>query len=88
MRAAILAEDDLPLDPTKLFDGMFAFAQYAIDRLFVLGEPPDYEPTDERTVAAIARQRGQDPLAAMYDLMLERGRHADGAVVQLRRAQP
>ena len=70
-QAAILAEDDLPIDPTMLFDGMFAFAQYAIDRLFVLGEPPDYEPTDERTVAAIARERGEDPLTTMYDLMLE-----------------
>ena len=71
VRAAILAEEDLPMDPTVLFDGMFAFAQYAIDRLFVLGETPDYEPTDERTVAAIARQRGEDPLTTMYDLMLE-----------------
>lgn len=34
-------------------------------------QPPDYEPTVERTVAAIAERRGVDPLAAMYDLMLE-----------------
>ena len=71
VKAAILAEEDLPIDPTVLFDGMFAFAQYAIDRLFVLGEPPDYEPTDERTVASIARERGEHPLTTMYDLMLE-----------------
>jgi len=71
VQAAILAEEDLPIDPAVLFDGMFAFAQYAIDRLFVLGEPPDYEPTDERTVASIARERGEDPLRTMYDLMLE-----------------
>ena len=71
VQAAILAEEDLPIDPGVLFDGMFAFAQYAIDRLFVLGEPPDYEPTDERTVASIARERGEDPLRTMYDLMLE-----------------
>ncbi len=71
VKAAILAEEDLPIDPTVLFDGMFAFAQYATDRLFVLGEPPDYEPTDERTVASIARNRGEHPLTTMYDLMLE-----------------
>lgn len=71
VRAAILAEEDLPIDPTILFDGMFAFAQYSVDRLYALGEPPDYEPTEEHTVAAIARERGQDPLATMYDLMLE-----------------
>jgi N-acyl-D-aspartate/D-glutamate deacylase len=71
VKAAILAEEDLPIDPTVLFDGMFAFAQYATDRLFVLGEPPDYEPTDERTVASLARERGEHPLTTMYDLMLE-----------------
>ncbi|MCA4755605.1 N-acyl-D-amino-acid deacylase family protein [Mycolicibacterium fortuitum] len=71
VRAAILAEEDLPIDPTKLFDGMFMLAQNAANRLYHIGEPPDYEPTDERTVAAIAEQRGVDPLAAMYDLMLE-----------------
>jgi N-acyl-D-aspartate/D-glutamate deacylase len=71
VRAAILAEDDLPIDPTKLFDGMFALAQNVTERLYYMGEPPNYEPTDEDTVAAIARDRGQDPLATMYDLMLE-----------------
>ena len=50
---------------------MFALAQYSADRLYAMGDPPDYEPTAERTVAAIAKERGQDPLAAMYDLMLE-----------------
>ncbi len=71
VRAAILTEDDLPIDPTKLFDGMFMLAQNAANRLYHIGEPPDYEPTVERTVAAIAQRRGMDPLAAMYDLMLE-----------------
>lgn len=71
MRAAILAEQDLPIDPNKLFDGMFMLAQNVADRLYHIGEPPDYEPTEERTVAAIATRRGVEPLAAMYDLMLE-----------------
>ncbi|MUL80851.1 MULTISPECIES: amidohydrolase family protein [unclassified Mycolicibacterium] len=71
VRAAILAEEDLPIDPNKLFDGMFMLAQNVANRLYHIGEPPDYEPTDERTVAAIAKQRGVDPLTAMYDLMLE-----------------
>lgn len=71
VRAAILAEEDLPLDPNVLFDGMFALAQYSGDRLYHLGEPPDYEPTADRTVASIARDRGQELLPTMYDLMLE-----------------
>jgi N-acyl-D-amino-acid deacylase len=71
VKAAILSEDDLPPDPTRLFDRMFALAQYSLGRTYALGDPPDYEPTDERTVANIAAGRGEDPLATLYDLMLE-----------------
>jgi N-acyl-D-aspartate/D-glutamate deacylase len=51
-----------------------------LHRLFALGDPPDYEPTPDRTVAAIAEQRGTDPLATLYDLMLE---DAAGAMLML-----
>ena len=70
MRAAILAETDVPVDPTKQFDGLKDLYQIATDRIYRLGDPPDYEPTRERTVAAIAEDRGVTPLEAMYDLML------------------
>jgi N-acyl-D-aspartate/D-glutamate deacylase len=71
VRAAILAEQDLPVDPAVQFDGMFQLVQGSLNRLYAIGDPPDYEPTPERTVAAIAEQRGTDPLATLYDLMLE-----------------
>src|SRR6202140_3391992 len=71
VKAAILSEDDLPVDPTQQFDAMFALVQYSLDRLYALGDPPDYEPTTDRPVAAIARDRSEDPLATLYDLMLE-----------------
>jgi N-acyl-D-amino-acid deacylase len=54
-----------------LFDNMFALVQHALGRLYALGDPPDYEPTPDRTVAAIAQERGEDPLATLYDLMLD-----------------
>lgn len=71
MKAAILSEDDLPIEPGVLFDGMFAMVQYSLGRLYALGNPPDYEPTPDRSVAAIAKARGEDPLSTLYDLMLE-----------------
>jgi N-acyl-D-amino-acid deacylase len=71
VKAAILSEDDLPPDPTVLFDNMFALVQYSLKRLYPLGEVPDYEPTPDGAVAAIAEARGEDPLATLYDLMLE-----------------
>ena len=71
VREAILSEPDLPPDPTMLFDGMYALVQHSTDRIYPLGFPLDYEPTPDQTVAAIAARRGEDPLAVMYDLMLE-----------------
>jgi N-acyl-D-aspartate/D-glutamate deacylase len=71
VREAILSEADLPAQPVPLFDGLFALIQYSTDKIYAIGNPPDYEPTSEQTVAEIARRRGQDPLATMYDLMLE-----------------
>jgi N-acyl-D-amino-acid deacylase len=71
VQAAILAEDDLPVDPDVLFDALFKLVQFSPDKLYAIGAPPDYEPTPEQTVGAIARDRGQDPLTTMYDLMLE-----------------
>ncbi len=73
VRAAILAETDLPPQPVPMFDGLYALIQYSVDKIFPIGDPPDYEPTPDTTVAAIAARRGVDPLATMYDLMLDSG---------------
>ncbi len=40
------------------------------DRIFPLGDPPDYEPTAEHSIGAEARRRGLDPAALMYDCLL------------------
>jgi N-acyl-D-aspartate/D-glutamate deacylase len=39
-------------------------------KMFVLGDPPDYEPSEDKTVAAVARARGTSPEAVVLDLML------------------
>ena len=41
-------------------------------KLFTLGDPPDYEPTADRTVEAIAKARGQSNEEVALDLMLEK----------------
>jgi N-acyl-D-amino-acid deacylase len=71
VKAAILAEQDLPFTG-KMFEGLAMLVQMSLDRLYVLGDVPDYEPGPERTVAAIAAERGVDPLDLLYDLFLER----------------
>jgi len=73
VRAQILAEPDVEPDPTVLFDGMFQLVQASLDRLYALGDPPVYEPTPDRTVAAMAAEAGVEPITMLYDVMLEYG---------------
>jgi N-acyl-D-aspartate/D-glutamate deacylase len=71
VRAAILAEGDLPQLPVPMMDGLFNLIRHSLDSIYAIGDPPNYEPTPDMTVGAIARSRGQDPMETMYDLMLE-----------------
>lgn len=41
-------------------------------RIFPLGDPPDYEPAADASVAAMAQRAGRDPMDLLYDLLLER----------------
>jgi len=45
---------------------------WQFDRLFALGDPPDYEPPKERSIAAEAARLGVTPEERAYDLLLER----------------
>lgn len=45
------------------------------DRIFPLGDPPDYEPPAERSIGAEARRAGIDPAALAYDRLLENDGH-------------
>jgi N-acyl-D-amino-acid deacylase len=73
VRAQILGEDDVVPDPTVLYDGFFQMVQGSLDRLYALGDPPVYEPTPDRTIAAMAEAASVDPLVMLYDVMLEHG---------------
>jgi N-acyl-D-amino-acid deacylase len=46
-----------------------AAMEKAYHRTFVLGEPPDYEPGPERSLAGLAAARGMTPLEVAYDEM-------------------
>ena len=41
------------------------------DRMFLLGDPPNYEPDEDRMLANMARMKGVSPEALALDLMLE-----------------
>ncbi len=44
----------------------------AFDNMFPLGDPPDYEPTVDKSIAAIAARQGRDPTEVAYETLLER----------------
>jgi N-acyl-D-aspartate/D-glutamate deacylase len=42
------------------------------DRMYPLGDPPEYEPKAENSIAARAAREGRSPEEVVYDLLLER----------------
>jgi N-acyl-D-aspartate/D-glutamate deacylase len=73
---------DLPLDARARKARILAetvsydnpFAQYMgtqLHRIYVLGDPPDYEPGPEMTVKALADRDGVELQSKLYDLLLE-----------------
>ena len=67
-KAAILAETNLPANPGNLFDGMTDMIALTLHRLYAIGDPPNYEPTPDRSVKAIAEAQGVEPIEVAYDL--------------------
>jgi N-acyl-D-aspartate/D-glutamate deacylase len=46
------------------------------DKMFPLGDPPEYEPDPSRSFAAEAARRGTDAASLIYDALLEQDGHA------------
>jgi N-acyl-D-amino-acid deacylase len=63
------------LDNTPDFSkigGVIQMVMEGFSKLFPLGDPPDYEPGPEKSVAAIAKREGRRPQEVAYDVLLER----------------
>src|SRR6266704_2059379 len=74
LRRKILAEKPSETEVAKLAQ----FRQRIVkrwDKFFVMGNPPDYEPGPEKSVAAIAARAGHSPDEVAYDYMLEDGQY-------------
>jgi N-acyl-D-amino-acid deacylase len=71
VRDAILSEKNLPPAEGVRFDLLPELLMASLDNMFLLGADVDYEPTPDRSVAAIARATGTDPERVIYDLFCE-----------------
>ena len=69
VKAAILAEADLPSDPSIQFDALGPFLQMMLDKIYAMGDTPNYEPAAENTVTAQAAANRVPPLEMAYDLL-------------------
>ncbi|WP_436775915.1 N-acyl-D-amino-acid deacylase family protein [Yinghuangia sp. YIM S09857] len=67
VKARILAEENLPPDPGRQFEALAERGPYLFPFTFVLGDPPDYEPTADRSIAGMAAATGRDPYDVLYD---------------------
>jgi N-acyl-D-aspartate/D-glutamate deacylase len=70
LRARILHEPLAAL-PDHIPD-LMARVLTRLDRVFGLGDPPNYEPAPDESIAARATRKGIDPLELLYDQLLER----------------
>ena len=64
-RKAILEEE------VQYDDPMQAFVYSSLGKLFPMGEPPNYEPTPDESVEAMAKREGRDAMDMLYDMMLQ-----------------
>ncbi len=66
VKAAILSEPDGERRG-GMHEAIGVLSALMLEGLYVLGDPPDYEPTPERSVAGLAKAEGVAPLEAAYD---------------------
>ena len=69
LRARLLAES--PEDPNPFFK----YVVSDLEQMFVLGDPPNYNPSKEDSIAEQARRAGVMPAEFIYDALLRREGH-------------
>ncbi|MEA3537811.1 MAG: amidohydrolase family protein [Pseudomonadota bacterium] len=74
VKKRILSEDPFKLSTFPLFERMGFEKMY--EHMFLLGNPPDYEPPREKSIANIARREGRPAAEVAYDMLLEDEGHA------------
>jgi N-acyl-D-amino-acid deacylase len=69
IKRRILGEQSVAQDPR--IAGVVSMIENGMSKIFPLGDPPNYEPGPEASIAAEAARTGRDPREVLYDRMLE-----------------
>ena len=69
VRAQILGEESFYAIPQMKV--VVQMITNGIDKIFRLGDPPNYEPGPEESLKAIAAEQGREPFDLLYDWLLE-----------------
>jgi N-acyl-D-aspartate/D-glutamate deacylase len=64
--------DRMLREEVQFSEPIVGFIASSFHKLFRLGDPPDYEPTPDQSVTAIAAREGRDPKEVAYDLLMQR----------------
>jgi N-acyl-D-aspartate/D-glutamate deacylase len=62
-------------EQVKYESPLIAYVLTAFHKLFPLGDPPNYEPSRDESVTAIAAREGRDPAEVAYDMLIQRDGH-------------
>jgi len=68
-RRILVEKSDAGLDPRM--NVVISMIENGLAKIFPLGDPPNYEPTPDQSIAAEAKRSGRDPFEVLYDRMLE-----------------
>ena len=72
LKARLIAESTAAVESLRDENPLSYQVVTAYDRQYLLGDPVDYEPTPDRSIAALAEANGVDPVEEFYERLRER----------------
>jgi N-acyl-D-aspartate/D-glutamate deacylase len=72
LKARLIAESTEVMESIKDVEPMAYQVVNSYERQYVLGDPVDYEPTADRSIAALAEKNGVEPIEELYEQLRER----------------
>jgi N-acyl-D-aspartate/D-glutamate deacylase len=72
LKARLIAESTQVMESIKDSQPMAYQVVSSYERQYLLGDPVDYEPTPDRSIAALAEQHGVEPIEELYERLRDR----------------